>query len=49
MTKQEMRFIRRENINKYLQMGCLLCSIKERTRYNEVLDFGYELKVYGER
>ena len=47
MTKQEMRFIRREIINKYLQMGCLFESIKERVRFDEKVDFGFELKRYA--
>ena len=47
MTRDEMRMIRREWINHYLQNGVKSASyIAFCVRYAEFLQFGYELNLY---
>ncbi len=46
MTKQEMRFIRRETIAIFLRRKFTLSGIKWWTRQTEYEDYGEELKAY---
>lgn len=53
MTKDEMRFLRRELINMYIHLAymvdasVILSAIKWDVRYKERVNYGQELKAYG--
>lgn len=47
MEKSEMRMIRREYINYFLQLDYPVHSIKALTRTREFRAFGQELKAYA--